>query len=398
MLASLAGPSIPSPGRFGHSDADGPETCLGERALPGISQALQTVFAKQRMEAEPHLALAARRVIVCGLDPDEALVGQRLEPGHEIDVEIAVGIGDRGRHGRRPAAGEDREPGEEPALLVGQQLVAPVEGTAQRALAFRVSRGPDPRSRLRPSRSRIEAGLSRRTRAAASSIANGRPSRRRQISRMAASDSPVGSEVRPLRSRAVDEQGDGPFAVEGRDGVPAFAGDPQEFAAGHQRPQAGSRPDQTSHDPGRRREQLFEVVQDEEHRPLAQVGAQGLARRPVGCFPDVEGDRDGRLQEVRVAKRREVDEPDAVRESSRDAPATARASRVLPLPPGPAKVTIRLARRSSRTRSISSFRPTKVVTSPGRFDGTSVVRSRRAIVGRARDDQPVERDADPRSP
>ena len=59
---------------------------------------------------------------------------------------------------------------------------------------------------------------------------------------------------------------------------------------------------------------------------------------------------------------------------SRASPATARASRVLPLPPGPTKVTMRAARRSSRTRSISSFLPTRVVTSPGRFVGTSVVR------------------------
>ena len=46
--------------------------------------------------------------------------------------------------------------------------------------------------------------------------------------------------------------------------------------------------------------------------------------------------------ERRVAHRGEVDEPDAVREPVADAARDASASRVLPLPPGPVRVTIRL--------------------------------------------------------
>ena len=302
------------PGRFGDPDADGREPCLGQRALPGIPEALQTVFAKQGMKAEPSFALAGSTRLRRRLDPEQALVGERLEAGDEIDAEIAVGIGDRGCHVGRPAAGEDRKPGEEPAFLDGQQLVAPVEGAAQRALAFGRVAWPGPQ---------VEAAAEPvEDRGGAEQADPGRRELDRQGEAIQASaDLRDGSqrltgrgEVRPLRSRAVDEQRDGPLAVQRRDRVPAFAGDPQQLAAGHQRPQAGSRPDQSRHDLGGRGEQLLEVVQDEEDGPLPEVGAQGLARRPVGRFADVEGDRDGRLQEVRIPKRGEVDEPDAMRE------------------------------------------------------------------------------------
>ena len=215
---------------------------------------------------------------------------------------------------------------------------------------------------------------------------------------MAAMRLTVGGEVRPLRSRAVDEQRDRALAVEGRDGVPPFAGDAQELAAGHQRPQARSRPNQSSHDPGRRREQLFQVVEDEEHRPIAQVGAQRLACRPVGRFPDVEGDRDGRLQEVRIPERREVDEPDAMREQVASASGDGKGE------PGLAAAARPGQGDDPAGEEIFPDAVDLVLPADEGGDLAGQVRrdlgrpERAWIVGRARDHQPVQRDRDPRNP
>ena len=198
MLASPAGPKIAPPGALGDLHADMDEAGLQLLAFSALGEPLERVFAQDRMEAEARLDLLDRgavRAVRAGgadLDPDEALVGERLEAGQHVDSEITVWI----RHGPGgvggPAAGEHGKPGEQPAFFRGEQVVAP--RTAPRSVRCRSgwSRVPPARSRLRPSRSRIDAGLMTRTRAAASSSASGRPSRRSLIVRIAASVSSPG--------------------------------------------------------------------------------------------------------------------------------------------------------------------------------------------------------------
>ena len=128
-------------------------------------------------------------------------------------------------------------------------------------------------------------------------------------------------------------------------------------------------------------EQLLEVVEDEQavvrsRRWIRSASSTGS----LGRLADPDRGRDRRARSApgpgsrpgRRTRCRAGSDP-------RTSRATASASRVLPLPPGPVRVTIRLAARSSRqTAARSSSRPTRLVTSPGRFVGASVVRSGRS--------------------
>jgi hypothetical protein len=81
----------------------------------------------------------------------------------------------------RPAR-EDGKPTQQRLLLLAEQVEAPVDGRAQRLLPRR--RGPVAMVsslNLSATRMRICSTASTRTRAAASSIASGMPSRSRQI-------------------------------------------------------------------------------------------------------------------------------------------------------------------------------------------------------------------------
>ena len=106
----------------------------------------------------------------------EALLHERREA---VEGRVADGLGRL----EREAAGEDREPREQPLLVAIEQAEAPVDRGAERAVAPGASRAPPVRTGSRwSSRSSSFAGGSSFTRAAASSIASGRSSRRAQIS------------------------------------------------------------------------------------------------------------------------------------------------------------------------------------------------------------------------
>ena len=146
------------------------------------------------------------------------------------------------------------------------------------------------------------------------------------------------------------------------------------------------------HDFRGRREQLFEVVQDEQHRPLAEVDAQRLGRRLVGRLPDTERHGDGRLHEVRILERGEVHEPDAMREQ------VARASRH-----GERKPRLAAAAGSGQGDDPAGEEvgPDTVDLVLPADEGRDLAREvrwdlgrseRPCIIGRAGDDQPVQRD------
>ena len=159
-------------------------------ALPAIGprlaarlQPLQRVLADRLQHAEARRAGRARRLPqqAAGSARDAAAPSSR-RPGRQP---LAVR-----RAGRRPrrlpsaAAGEDGQPPEERLLRSVEQVVAPGDGVAQRLLAGRqVARAAgqqrQPRAPAAPAAPAAGAAV---TRAAASSIASGSPSSRRQIS------------------------------------------------------------------------------------------------------------------------------------------------------------------------------------------------------------------------
>jgi hypothetical protein len=103
--------------------------------------------------------------------------------GDQAVERVELGAGDRLGRGDGGAAGEHRERREARLLAVAEQFVAPVDRCSKRLLA----RGRVARTDGQPGERHIQAlgelrGESRPQRAAASSIASGSPSRRRQIS------------------------------------------------------------------------------------------------------------------------------------------------------------------------------------------------------------------------
>ena len=75
----------------------------------------------------------ARLTLRSLLPPEEALLQQRLDPLQR--VQIAFGVADLLYGLQGAASREDRQPAEERLLLLVQQVVAPVDGTAQGLLA-----------------------------------------------------------------------------------------------------------------------------------------------------------------------------------------------------------------------------------------------------------------------
>ena len=249
-----------------------------------------------------------------------------------------------------------------------------LQSIAWRSVCCRTGRsGPPPVSRAsrRSRRPSICAGERMRIRAAASSMASGRPSRRAQISAIVGGVVGGQRERRLPRGGLPDEERHGRIArqrVERRQ--PRRGPAPAAAAPGctarrttcrtarlvTSSVSAGRRLDQVD-EQRRRREQLLEVVEDQQ-RPLADGGAdvgRAARRRPsrVRCAtarapaPASAPTSAASASEPRLTN----DTPPG--KSAAASAATCSASRVLPLPPGPASVSTRLppvaqARRGSR--------------------------------------------------
>ena len=134
------------------------------------------VLADRLEHREARLAVAPRSA-------DEALVDERGEASSTSSPSLAA---DRLGRLERPAAGEDRRAARRALRRrLGEELVAPVERRAQRPLAVRqVARAADQHiERAARAAARAPPAGELRIRAAASSIASGRPSSRAQTAR-----------------------------------------------------------------------------------------------------------------------------------------------------------------------------------------------------------------------
>ena len=157
-----------------------------------LGQPLRGVGAHRLQQPVPHLSLTRRR--------DQGLVNQRGDHVEEAARDVRGPAHLLGRAGRRAAA-EHREAAQDPALGVIQQVPAPVHDGPQRLMPRQ--RGPAAVSRLKRSSSLPGghlAGVSDRSRAAASSMASGLPSSARQI-RMTGS-AVTSSTLKPGRTAA----------------------------------------------------------------------------------------------------------------------------------------------------------------------------------------------------
>ena len=101
-------------------------------------------------------------------------------------------------------------------------------------------------------------------------------------------------------------------------------------------------------DDRRRRQDVLEVVEDEQDLPLAQEGVAAAPSAAAGGLPDAErlGDRRGSTRSGRRAAARGTKATPSAKSAAQVGRAAASASRVLPTPPGP----VRVSRRTSGPR------------------------------------------------
>ena len=373
---------------------------LDELALPRLLQALDGVLAEERVEVEPRFR-AGTLIGIRRFDADEALVGQRLEPVEDVDPEIAVWIDDGQCELGAPAAGKDADPPEEPALRLAEQLVAPRDRAAERALALRARReSRQPRSRLEVRRSRMSAGLSNRTRAAASSMASGSPESRSQICRMTARASSSSTRSgRNAVARAVNSS----TPASASSGGTAWPRSPEmrrssrlvtsSRTAGAPRARVAT----MSAPAGSSCSRLSRRRSSSRSRRCSRNEVSTVAARR---FAHAEGRRHRRTRAApasRTAARSTNHVPCGNR--SRSCLGDAKGEARLAAPAGPGQGQDPGRRRGGRAAwSTCSARPTSSVTSPGQVR-RRVKRAQAAIVvGGAEDDESVEPCVAPRSP
>ena len=262
----------------------------------------------------------------------------------------------------REAAREDGEASEEGLGVGGEEVVD--QAMVARRVCWRGGRSRGPavsRSRARSRRSRIASGVRTLTRAAASSSARGRPSRRRQISATAGAFALGQPKAGPDRAGPIDEEvtaGDVASVAGPRARRPAAAAKvgPRSLVRSGGGAASGSLPGCA--DSRRRRAD----------RPgLARRQRPARGCRGGGAGPDRVGVRRSRQRTVAAALPRPRDRAIAAgtatgssmaASETRAAPSTnplsraapaAMARRVLPTPPGPVRVT----RRESGSRTSS---------------------------------------------
>ena len=125
-----------APTRFGPTvSASARKTIAWRRSQSPRSPACSSrSMANSRNE---RVAFIARLAMVGRSDPDEALVGQRIKPVDHRDRQVAGRVDDILGHLRGPAAAEHGQSPEDRLLVRRQQVVAPVDGPAQRPLPLR---------------------------------------------------------------------------------------------------------------------------------------------------------------------------------------------------------------------------------------------------------------------
>jgi hypothetical protein len=182
----------------------------------------------------------------------------------------------------RAAAAKGRKPGEEALLRGCQQLVAPFDRRPESALALGHVSGTAGQQRQTPFESLEDLLCGQRLHA------RGRQFEREwQVVEAPANlrDGLVHLEGRVDRLRSGQEKADAFLVNERRHGILLFAGHMERFPAGHEQVEVRTRGEQGGN-PGRCLEDVLEVVEEEQHRFVADVLGQaitGTQRLPCRC-------------------------------------------------------------------------------------------------------------------
>ena len=221
---------------------------------------------------------------------------------------------------QRPAAGEHAELREQLALAgirAGRSSSRSWRAASAGARARRAGRAAEQVEPVRRAARGSPPAAAACTRAAASSIASGSPSSRRQIARDRARGPRRRPERRIARAGALVEQLDGRVGGERRHratrarrrGAATARLVTRSVIAGRGREQAA--------DVGRRVEHLLEVVEHEQQRAVRERAGQPVEHAAVGAVGEPERAGERREDVPGVADRGERDEPRAVGELRR---------------------------------------------------------------------------------
>ncbi len=285
----------------------------------------------------------ARLAVGCLLDLDQALVDERHQAVEDLHADLGRWPADRFGRGEVAATGEDRQPVEQSLAAIVEQVVAPGDRSAQRLLTLGQVACPgrqDVQLVIEPDEDRVGAeqldpggGQLDRERHAVEPCADRGDGRRVLVG---------DAETRADRDGTLDEQADrgvlaergqvdGPRSAtevhplqagllarvgrrrQARDLVLLLARDVQHGAAGDDRLDLGCRPQQVGDDRGGR-DDLFEVVEDQQQTLVPEPVGQRLVDRSRGALRDAEGAGDPRRDEHGIADGLEGNEEDAVRE------------------------------------------------------------------------------------
>jgi hypothetical protein len=229
----------------------------------------------------------------------EALVDERGDSVERVDAEVVVGVADRLDGFECAATLEDSEPPEEALFVFVEEVVAPVDGGAERSLArgevLRTA-GEKAKAVLEP----VENGLRGKMRdtgrrelygegQAVEAAADGGDGEGvgfgegeiglegaravgEELNRFVGGYA-VGREVRQGTNRVVI--GEDGREGKGRDGEIVLAGNAQQLATGDEHLEVGRGLQQVGNVRGSF-QHLLEVVEEEEQMPLGQVALQGL--------------------------------------------------------------------------------------------------------------------------
>ena len=268
--------------------------------------------------------LEQRVARACGgvLGDDERLAHERVEVAQHVDV-VCV-LDDGHETGQVEAAGEDGQHAEQGAFVVGEQVVGPPDRVPEGELALGPGRAAlqeteaigepvsylDRTHRRHARRSQLDA--EREPVDGLTDLGDGR-------GRLGIVDPKVG----PHRTSSIDEQRDrvGRLATvtcEWWDRERDLAADGERLARGGDDPHA-ARAAEDRRDRGRRRaDNVLAVVDHQQQLSAGQRRSDGLDEGNVSLRCDAKRGGDRRWHRVRVAQRRELDQPDPVGELTRD--------------------------------------------------------------------------------
>ena len=310
----------------------------------------------------------------------EVLVDQGPQVRDSLVRKDRAASGDRLGRGQVEPAGEHRKPGEHLALGGVQQLPRPVDHGQQRLLA----RQRRARAASQQGETLVEPGVQlghRHDSQAGSGQLDGQrnavepsadpagnrsgsliPGERHPVLRGAVSEQPHGLGVADrLRSVVLG------WCIEGRNPVDVLTGDAQRFTAGGEQHDVRAAPEQSVRQLGARIDDVLAVIQQHKEAVPPDGVDEGVGRWPASStgmpstLATVTATSSGSCSGARSTNHTPSPEP------SKSPAASWSASRVLPAPPEPVRVTRREAAINRPTSLSSASRPMKLDTWTGRL-------------------------------